>query len=197
MRIVDPGVWRISDTSPHGIGLERAASNDLGFGGSALVTRVNGTTGVVTIWFGNSVAPTARPSQYGAAGGVLQPGELAVGAVHKLTWSSGSGSVAVAQSTTLHPVAPIVRGGYAVTGIQLGELVADATSPGEELVVATAGGEIFLFNATTMTLLDQTRVQGSAGFYSSVLIEDLDGDGKSELYVGGSFGLWRFTQPGE
>jgi hypothetical protein len=38
---------------------------------------------------------------------------------------------------------------------------------------------------------------GTIGFYNSIAIEDLDDDGKNELYVAGSLGLWRFTQPGE
>lgn len=38
----------------------------------------------------------------------------------------------------------------------------------------------------------RTHVPGSVGWYNSILVEDLDGDSTPELYVGGSFGLWRF-----
>ncbi len=58
-------------------------------------------------------------------------------------------------------------------------------------------GDVFVYSSDTMTLLDRTRVLGAAGFYNSVLIEDLDTDGKSERFIGGSLGLWRFVLQGE
>ena len=34
-------------------------------------------------------------------------------------------------------------------------------------------------------------------FYNSIRVADRNGDAHKELYVSGSFGIWRFTQPGE
>jgi hypothetical protein len=42
-----------------------------------------------------------------------------------------------------------------------------------------------------------THVPGAAGMFNSIRVANLDGDAFNELYVAGSFGLWRFTQPGE
>lgn len=43
----------------------------------------------------------------------------------------------------------------------------------------------------------RTHVPGAIGLYNSILAEDLDTDGLKELSVAGSWGLWRFIQPGE
>ena len=63
----------------------------------------------------------------------------------------------------------------------------------DELVVATLSGDLFVLNAATMAELWRTHVPGAIGLYSSMLAEDLDGLNGKELYVAGSWGLWRFT----
>ena len=44
-----------------------------------------------------------------------------------------------------------------------------------------------------MSELWRTHVPGAIGLYNSMLAEDLDGVNGKELYVAGSWGLWRFT----
>lgn len=63
--------------------------------------------------------------------------------------------------------------------------------------MTTLAGDVFVYSAATLTLLDRTHVLGAAGCYNAILIEDLDGDGLNELYIAGSLGLWRFIRPGE
>ncbi|HEX5053082.1 MAG TPA: hypothetical protein VFZ65_15010 [Planctomycetota bacterium] len=48
-----------------------------------------------------------------------------------------------------------------------------------------------------MTEIWRTHVLGAIGMYNGISVEDLDHDGLAELYVAGSWGLWRFTQIGE
>jgi hypothetical protein len=66
-----------------------------------------------------------------------------------------------------------------------------------ELVVATMSGDVYVLDVDSMQIRMRTHVDGALGFYSSLLSADLDSDGVAELYIGGSKGLWRFTQPGE
>jgi hypothetical protein len=49
----------------------------------------------------------------------------------------------------------------------------------------------------TLNEVWRTHVPGSAGFFNAIRVSDLNNDGHTELYVAGSFGLWRFTQLGE
>jgi len=73
---------------------------------------------------------------------------------------------------------------------------ATPTSPGEELIACTLAGAIFIYPIGPVTgALGQpwrTYVPGAVGFYNSILVADLDGDLFNELYVAGSYGLWRF-----
>jgi hypothetical protein len=41
----------------------------------------------------------------------------------------------------------------------------------------------------------RTHVPGSIGVHNGLRALDLDGDGEMELYVSGSFGVWRFVRP--
>ena len=41
----------------------------------------------------------------------------------------------------------------------------------------------------------RTQVPGAVGVHNSLCALDLDGDGGLELYVSGSFGIWRFVRP--
>ena len=193
VRIVDPGQWRTGDNAPQGMGSVLASSSDLGFGGGAMAVKVE-PTGTVRIWFGTSAHPAKRPIAY-SGNGALADDEVAHGAIHVLSWNQGASTVALQQSVTLAPTLADPNGGYCVTGMRLANLLSAPT--GDELVVTTMAGDVFVYAAATMQRLDRTRVLGSAGFYNSILVEDLDSDGVQELYVAGALGLWRFTQSGE
>ena len=67
----------------------------------------------------------------------------------------------------------------------------------DELIVSTLAGDIIVLNSNTMSLVWRTHVPGSAGFFNSIRVANLNGDAHQELYVAGSFGLWRFKQAGE
>jgi hypothetical protein len=193
VRIIDPGQWRTSDNAPHTKGVVVASSDDLGFGGGALAARVE-ASGLVRIWFGTAVHPTKRPGAY-TNNGALAPDEVAHGAVHQLTWTPGSSTVVLQQTKTYPPTTADPHGGYCVTGCRVADLLSGQA--GEELVVTTLAGDVFVYSADSMQLLDRTRVVGAAGFNNSIMVEDLDDDGLMELYLAGSLGLWRFTQQGE
>ena len=87
------------------------------------------------------------------------------------------------------------RGGYGVVGLCVGDLLPEQGPPEDELVVCTLAGDVIVLDADTLAERWRTHVPGAAGFYNSARIADLDSDGKRELYVAGSFGMWRFNQP--
>jgi hypothetical protein len=86
-----------------------------------------------------------------------------------------------------------------VVGLKRGDVLQSVDV--DELVVATMSGDVIVYNiaepSATMQEVWRTHVLGAIGFHNSIAIEDLDDDGKNELYIAGSLGLWRFTQPGE
>lgn len=65
------------------------------------------------------------------------------------------------------------------------------------LVVTTLAGDILVLDANNLSVIWRTNVPGSAGFFNAIRVANLNSDSFSELYVAGSFGIWRFTQPGE
>ena len=186
IRAIEPGAWH-TGTSPHGLGTLRSTP-DLGFGGAGLaVVPTSGTT--ATVWFGTLYDPVARSSSYANPTGTLADNELAVGAVHKVTYTVGQGFGAV-QSVRLHPGAGS-PGAYGVVGLLVADLLPNA---GDELVVATLSGDLIICSAGTMAEIWRTRLHGAIGFSNSMVVDDLDNDNKKELYVAGSFGLVRFEQ---
>ena len=54
-----------------------------------------------------------------------------------------------------------------------------------------------VLDPTTLQTTWRTHVPGAAGHCNAIRVTDLDGDGRKELYVAGSFGLWRFVRPDE
>jgi hypothetical protein len=197
VRVLKPGSWRTAGSGVHGLG-EVWSSPDLGHGGTALAVRVEGSgpDQSLRIWFGTIQDPDKRPIDYANDGGTLRDDEVSSGAIHSLTWSPGQPPVVVT-TTRLHPTAPKPRGASAVVGLLVTDLLAG--NEGDELVAGTLSGDIIVFDAVSMTELWRTHVDGSAGCFNSIRAENLDNDieGLKELYVAGSFGLWRFTQPGE
>ncbi len=194
--LTSPTDLRLGNSVPQQIGSLPTSSVDLGFGGGALAVR-HEPGNLLRIWFGTVAHPCVRPQNYAQIGGALDHHEVVSGAVHMMTWAPGSGPPLVQQTVTYHPLANS-RGAYGVVGLKVGVLLPNA---GDELVVATMSGDLIVYNIDPAThLLSEiwrTYVAGSAGFYNSIAIEDLDDDGKKELYVAGSLGLWRLTQPGE
>ena len=165
-----------------------------------MAVRHEGTAGneTVRIWLGTVVHPTKMPLTYHLDDGTLGDDEVAAGAVHMLTWHPGDTTVQL--QATKGPFYPTggANGAYGVVGLKLGDLL--STPAGDELVVTTISGDVIVYNidpSNQMQDVWRTHLHGATGFYNSIAIEDLNADGKNELYIAGSLGLWRFTQPGE
>ncbi len=199
IKVISTGDMRTGDGAPHQIGALAGSSADLGFGGAALAVRQEPPSdNLLRIWFGTVGHPTTRPQQYGQIGGALQDSEVMTGAVHMMTWTPGGGLSGVLQTVAFHPTLANPRGAYGVVGLEVADLLPAA---GDELIVATMSGDLIVYNIdpNTHMLAEvwRTYVTGAIGFYNSIAVEDLDNDGKKELYVAGSLGLWRFVLPGE
>lgn len=162
--------------------------------------------GDVRIWVGTTSGHTVRPAQYDSATGVLQDGEVAAGGIHRLTWSPAGGLSPVQQSLTTHPNAS-QRGAWGIAGMRIvGDLLPEASGPPlDELVVGTWSGDLIVYSIqpnADLVEIWRTHVPGAVGVYNAILAADLaggapGGDGRPELYVAGSFGLWRFLRPDE
>ncbi|MEO6595698.1 MAG: hypothetical protein ABIP94_13175, partial [Planctomycetota bacterium] len=199
VHVVRPGTMCTDAATLHQIGTDARLPDDYGFGMSALDARVL-PSGDVQIWFGTVYGPTSQPGSYTSAGGSLQNNEVATGVVHTCIWSpsaaGGFGTVfkrPLSPGVTTPPNA--IRGGYGVIGLRVGNVLAQAA--GDEVVVTTLAGDVIVFNEALTTELWHTHVPGSVGNYNAIRITDLNSDGFNELYVAGSYGLWRFIQPGE
>ncbi len=86
-----------------------------------------------------------------------------------------------------------------LTGIAVGKL-SIPSFPEEQLVLTTLGGDLVIIdihksgNTVSLGALRQWDIlDGSLGANNSILIRDLDGDGKNELYIAGSLGIRKFT----
>lgn len=109
----------------------------------------------------------------------------------RVVWTPGGGFGTVT-SVALTPSSAGARGGYAVVGLCETDL---AMRPGQrELIVSTVSGDLLILDADNLQVLWRTHIDGSAGFYNSILPADLNSDGWDEIYVAGSKGLWRFNQ---
>ncbi|MBM4059741.1 MAG: hypothetical protein FJ265_01395 [Planctomycetes bacterium] len=197
VRVIEPGSnsWSTGGLNIHQLGTVYSASQDLGFGGAALAARADtANPNQVTIWFGTLYDPVAHPQQYSTPYGILGNSELAVGAVHKYTYTKG-GAFSSPQTFPLAPSATHPRGAYGVVGMLLTNLLPQSPVDVDELIVATMSGDLIVFNADTMQEIWRTHVWGSIGFYNSMVAADLDNDNKKELYVAGSRGVWRFVRP--
>ena len=77
--------------------------------------------------------------------------------------------------------------------------VALPSAAGDELVVTTFDGDLFVLglgtgNLSTAPVLYRTWAVGSLGAYNSIIIDDLDLDGANEMYVAGSMGVHKYVQ---
>jgi hypothetical protein len=194
------GAWRVDDSVSGAVLGQPTESDDFGLGGCALAVRYQSTPQEkITIWYGTVSSAPPRPSNYTSVGGIhptLPSDAFATGAVVRMEWVPGAGFQNVGAPVEFRPSASDPRGAHGVVGLHWMDTVAYPTQGGE-LVVATMSGDVFVLDADSMQIRMRTHVDGALGFHSSLLSADLDSDGVAELYVGGSKGLWRFTQPGE
>jgi len=155
------------------------------------------STNSVNIWFGTSCDPPPQPAAYANPAGVgaLTDGEVSAGKVYLMEWSPGN-PITVLAGRSLRPSTSTgnARGASAVVGLKVGDVLQGSAYPGEELVATTLSGEIIIYNAFSLMEIWRTHVTGAAGMFNSILVEDLNHDGVNELYVGGSWGIWRFHQ---
>jgi hypothetical protein len=189
LRSLSSFVVRPDNNTAHG-GAVMAPSMDAGFGGSALAVRAE-PSGAVTVWSAPLYAPMPRPLQYSNPSGTLGDSEVASSVVRRWTWAGGNFTPTAVRD--LHPAGSDPRGGYGVTGILVADLLGE---PGDEVVVATLGGDLFVFDEGLATLRFRTSVPGSLGVHNGLRALDLDSNGELELYVSGSFGIWRFLRSG-
>lgn len=196
VRVLQPGAWGAPGQG-HALG-SLVESGDFGYGGGALAARQE-ANGSLRIWLGTVYGPTPRPMAYASAataGQGLLDGEVATGSVHRLTWSPGATQVTEVVSRSLAPSATS-RGGYGVVGLCVADLIPEPVGQQvDELIVTALAGDVFVLNADTLTELWHANVPGGVGFHNAIRVADLDGDAFQELYVAGSYGIWRFTQSG-
>lgn len=62
----------------------------------------------------------------------------------------------------------------------------------DEVVVGTLAGELIVLDDSLNHVLWRATLPGSVGNYNSIFVADLDGEPGNEIYVSGSFGIWRF-----
>jgi hypothetical protein len=190
LRVVDPVMG--DHQQNHLIGTLTSQLEDFGLGGSALATKVIGSS-TIRIWFGTLYGGTPLPAGYGQTPGALSFSEVATGGVHVVDWSPSLGFSLVNSRSLVGSTSG--RGGYGVVGICVADLLPDTGQPEDEVIVTTLAGDIFVLDANTLATKWRTHVPGAAGFYNSIKVTDHNNDFKMELYVAGSFGVWRFTQP--
>jgi hypothetical protein len=192
VRVIQPGAMLSPSVASHGLGSLQSTA-DLGYGGCALATRNEGSS--VRIWFGTLYGQARRPQTYNSSTATLGHGEVATGTVYTCTWSP-SGFTALA-SMPLEPFGITTRGGHAVVGLAVGDIIPSATHAGDELVVGTLGGDLVFLDPVTLAYVWHTHVPGSIGHFNSIRIANLDNDPYAELYASGSLGIWRFIHPME
>jgi hypothetical protein len=144
---------------------------------------------VIRVWYGTLYDHAQLPVQYATVGGTLGDTELAIGGVHMITWQPPGWGLSV-QSFPLHPTTAKPRGGYGIVGLCLADILPGSSD--DELIVGTMSGDLIVYAATSMQEIWRTHVPGGIGYHNSILAEDLDGNGTKELYVAGSYGLWRY-----
>lgn len=170
-------------------------SPDFGWGGMALALADLDSDGLDEVVFGTLSQPTTSDGQ--AMGGTIQI----------LDWNDTPGPPTVA----LGPQAiSDALGGrvYGVCGLAVANLDPGDTDPTPELIVGTLEGYLLVYRifqsggSYTLSLLYRRGFPGSVGVYNGIHVGDyvINGtstagsDGKKEVYVAGSYGLWRLDR---
>jgi hypothetical protein len=191
VRVLSPGTFGTNLQNRHSIGQIQSSSEDFGHGGCALASRMLDAS-TAEVFLGTFYGHAAKNTYPGQS---LRDNEVMAGEVRRFTVNSSGQLSAPTQVFDLHPSATDTRGGYGVVGLAIGDVVAG--SAGDELVITTLSGDLFVHSIATGQQLFRTYVRGGLGFYNSILIKDLNNDGLCELYIAGSYGIYRFAQPGE
>lgn len=193
--VVAPGS---SPADRGGILGQASGSPDDGFGAPALALR-DVQDGVVDVFVGTTFHH-ADPVPHSLPLGLRGPGPI-VGSVRWLRWDGAV--LSPVDQWIFDPSGGGERGGFGVAGLAVGDIIQGPEAPGEEVVVTTFDGDLFVLQADTVVNptgfvhppLFRTWLPGSLGAYNSIVIADLDGDQKNEMYLGGSMGVWKFRQP--
>jgi hypothetical protein len=185
-------VWSSEDNlAPLGLG-----PHDDGYGAMALAVRqVPGSN------------PPAVDIFYGTAIGYPGPGRLPPShsdshPASTLRWVRWDGVTMQQVGGVVHldpSSATSGRGGFALSGLAVGDLLPDPEYPGPELVATTLNGDLFVIRisagAIDPTPIVHTWVDAALGAYNSILIEDIDFVPGPELYVGSSQGIYKWVHP--
>ena len=190
LRVLEPGQPNVTNS----VGAIRVSSQDLGTGGAALAIRPAADGVSTDIFFGTLTNHAARGS-YPAD---LTDASVLSGTVawYRYSESGGAGTLTQLAFRELLPTATD-RGGFGVVGLAVGDLL---DNPGEELVVTTLAGDLFVFSLANNTIsaqpLYRTWVPGGLGLYNSIQIRDLDPFSTGpELYIASSLGLRKWKRP--
>jgi hypothetical protein len=81
------------------------------------------------------------------------------------------------------------RGGFALSGLAVGDLLPGPDYSGSELVATTLEGDLFVFR------ISGGAIDPALGAYNSILIEDIDFSPGTEIYVGSSQGIYKWVHP--
>ena len=177
-------LWESLDPSP---------ARDDGFGCMALAVRQapQSNPQAIDIFQG---ATMSYPDPGAAVG---QPGHAIVGSIRWMRWQGGamtniSGPIFL--DRTVSPGGQ--RDGALVSGLAVGDIL--DTVSGDELVVTTLAGDLYVFQLTTNSIVTpaivHTWVPGALGAFNGIVIDDLDWDLRKELYVAGTQGIWKWRQ---
>ncbi|MBK8977370.1 MAG: hypothetical protein IPM29_15775 [Planctomycetes bacterium] len=164
---------------------------DAGCGGMALATRQAPDDPLQIDIFAGACLTYPDPN-------ALPPGNPAADIVGSVRWLRWDGTTMLKLGTKIL-TAPTLndRAGFAVSGIAVGDLLQSPGCPGDELVVTTLSGELYVFELGAMAIGQEilhTWLPGSLGAYNSIVIDDLDQNGKNEMYIAGSQGIWKWRQ---
>jgi hypothetical protein len=175
-------VWSSEDNlAPLGAG-----PHDDGYGAMALAVRqVPGSS------------PPAVDIFYGTAIGYPGPGRLPPSdpdshPTSTLRWVRWDGVTMQQVGGVVHldpSSATSGRGGFALSGLAVGDLLPGPDYSGSELVATTLEGDLFVFR------ISGGAIDPALGAYNSILIEDIDFSPGTEIYVGSSQGIYKWVHP--
>lgn len=183
-----------SSLTNHGDVLWSSTAFDDGYGVTALALRqVPGDTDKLDIFYGTCFG-YPDPTQ-------LPPADKAgvSSTIRWLRWDgSSTGGMTSMGILHLDPDSSDTRGGFAIAGLAVGDIIQDGTHPGAELVATTLAGDLYVLSIVSGTIsstpIVRAWVDAALGANNSILIEDMDMDLKNELYVASSQGIFKWRQ---